>query len=276
MSELRGRPVILAFYPADWSPVCGDQMALYNEVLPEFAAPAQTCSASRSTAPGVTRRSRETRNLHFPLLSDFEPKGAVARAYGAYRDEDGRRERALFVIDGDGHHPLELRLARSASIPAPTAFSGARSAGEQGARLDAQAAAARQRGRSRAGSSEARRHARRVRRLRVPVLRRGVSRSSSGCRKQLGKRLRFVFRNFPLAEAHPHAENAAEAAEAAAARADSGRCTTLFENQHALEDADLVGTRARSAWTRPGSSRSWLERPPTRVRRDFTAACAAA
>jgi peroxiredoxin len=102
LSDLRGQAVILAFYPADWSPVCGDQMALYNAVLPEFhAAGAQLLGIS---VDGVWCHAAfaADRKLHFPLLADFEPKGAVARAYGAYRDEDGFCERALFVIDAEG------------------------------------------------------------------------------------------------------------------------------------------------------------------------------
>ena len=102
LRELRGQPVILAFYPADWSPVCGDQMALYNEVLPEF----QTHNAQiiGLSVDGVWCHSAfaKSRNLHFPLAADFEPKGEVARAYGAYRDGDGIAERALFVIDKNG------------------------------------------------------------------------------------------------------------------------------------------------------------------------------
>lgn len=102
LSELRGRPVILAFYPADWSPVCGDQMALYNEILDEFAEfDAQLLGIS---VDGVWCHAAfaKQRGLRFPLLSDFEPKGAVARRYGAYRDEAGIARRALFVIDRDG------------------------------------------------------------------------------------------------------------------------------------------------------------------------------
>ena len=102
LSSLAGKPVILAFYPADWSPVCGDQMALYNEVLPEFEKyAAQLCGIS---VDGVWchRAFSEARHLRFPLLSDFEPKGGVARRYGVYRDGDGVTERALFVLDGDG------------------------------------------------------------------------------------------------------------------------------------------------------------------------------
>jgi len=102
LSELRGQPVILAFYPADWSPVCGDQMALYNEVLPEFQK--HNAQIIGLSVDGVWCHSAfaKARNLHFPLAADFEPKGDIARAYGAYRDGDGISERALFVIDKDG------------------------------------------------------------------------------------------------------------------------------------------------------------------------------
>lgn len=102
LQDLRGRPAILAFYPADWSPVCGDQMALYNEILPEFhRAGAQLVGIS---VDGVWCHAAfaEQRKLHFPLLADFEPKGAVARSFGVYRDKEGITERALFVLDADG------------------------------------------------------------------------------------------------------------------------------------------------------------------------------
>ncbi|MGO4406218.1 peroxiredoxin [Bosea sp. RAF48] len=102
LEDLRGKPVILAFYPADWSPVCGDQMALYNEILPEFhKAGAQLVGIS---VDGVWCHAAfaAERKLHFPLLADFEPKGAVARSFGVYRDKEGIAERALFVIDGAG------------------------------------------------------------------------------------------------------------------------------------------------------------------------------
>ena len=102
LSELRGRPVILAFYPADWSPVCGDQMTLYNEILGEFSRfDAALLGISVDGAWCHLAFARD-RQLHFPLLADFEPKGQVARLFGVYRHQDGTSERALFVIDGDG------------------------------------------------------------------------------------------------------------------------------------------------------------------------------
>src|SRR3569832_961090 len=89
LSALRGRPVILVFYPADWSPVCGDQLALYNEILPEFRRfDAELLAISVDSAWCHVAYAAE-RQLDFPLLADFEPKGDVARRYGVYRDEDG-------------------------------------------------------------------------------------------------------------------------------------------------------------------------------------------
>ncbi len=102
LRDFRGRPVILAFYPADWSPVCGDQMALYNEVLPEFQGYNAVLLGISVDGVWCHRAFATERKLRFPLLSDFEPKGAVARRYGVYRSRDGLTERALFVIDGAG------------------------------------------------------------------------------------------------------------------------------------------------------------------------------
>ncbi len=102
LSELRGRPVILAFYPADWSPVCGDQMALYNEILPEFQKFGAELIGVSVDGVWCHEAFAKDRRLHFPLVADFEPKGAMARRYGAYREEEGVCERALFVIDKNG------------------------------------------------------------------------------------------------------------------------------------------------------------------------------
>ncbi|HEX5829555.1 MAG TPA: redoxin domain-containing protein [Gemmatimonadaceae bacterium] len=102
LSELRGRPVILVFYPADWSPVCGDELALFNEVLPEFREHGAHLLGISVDGVWCHAAFTRARNLHFPLLADFEPKGAVSRRYGAYREQDGTSARALFVIDGDG------------------------------------------------------------------------------------------------------------------------------------------------------------------------------
>ncbi|MFZ0891730.1 MAG: redoxin domain-containing protein [Thermoplasmata archaeon] len=102
LTELRGRPVVLAFYPADWSPVCSDELALYNEILPEFEKyDAEVIGISVDGIWSHAAFARD-RKLHFPLLADFEPKGEVSRQYGAYMDHEGESARALFVVDEKG------------------------------------------------------------------------------------------------------------------------------------------------------------------------------
>ncbi|RZT42496.1 redoxin domain-containing protein [Cupriavidus agavae] len=102
LRELRGRPVVLAFYPADWSPVCGDEMSLFNAARAELEAYGAVLLGISVDSVWSHTAFAEQRHLHFPLLADFEPKGAVARAYGVYRAGDGTAERALVVIDADG------------------------------------------------------------------------------------------------------------------------------------------------------------------------------
>jgi len=103
LADFRGKPVILAFYPEDWSPVCSDQLALYQELLPEFARFDAKLIGISVDGIWCHLAFAKDRNLHFPLLSDFEPKGEVSRAYNAYRASDGTSERALFVIDANGN-----------------------------------------------------------------------------------------------------------------------------------------------------------------------------
>ena len=100
--DFRGRPLILAFYPADWSPVCGDQLALYNAVLPQFERLGAALLGVSVDGVFCHQAYARDRNLRFPLVADFEPKGRMARNYGVYRTVDGTAERALFVLDGDG------------------------------------------------------------------------------------------------------------------------------------------------------------------------------
>jgi len=103
LHNFAGRPVILVFYPADWSPVCTDQLALYNQVLPEF----QTYHNPEVLGVSVDGiwchlAFAKDRNLKFPMLSDFEPKGEVSRRYGVYQHSTGESARALFLIDEKG------------------------------------------------------------------------------------------------------------------------------------------------------------------------------
>lgn len=102
LQDFRGKKVILAFYPADWSPVCGDQMALYNETLRYFHKHHAEIIGISVDSKWCHMAFSQDRKLHFPLLADFEPKGEISRAYGAYDDKKGQSKRALFVIDEEG------------------------------------------------------------------------------------------------------------------------------------------------------------------------------
>jgi peroxiredoxin len=102
LGELRGAPVVLAFYPADWSPVCGDELSVINAALPMLREGGAQVVAVSVDNVWSHEAFASAHGLHFPLLSDFEPKGAVSRLYGAYDDSTGESRRALFVIDGAG------------------------------------------------------------------------------------------------------------------------------------------------------------------------------
>ena len=102
LRDFRGRRLVLTFYPADWSPVCTDQLAVYSELLPEFRKLGAELLGLSVDGVWCHLAFAKDRKLRFPLLSDFEPKGAVARQYGVYREQDGEAGRALFVVDAQG------------------------------------------------------------------------------------------------------------------------------------------------------------------------------
>jgi peroxiredoxin len=102
LKDFRGQPVVLAFYPADWSPVCTDQMSLYAMVMPEFKKFNAEVLGLSVDGIWCHLAFAKDRKLNFPLLSDFEPKGDISRKYGAYKANIGESARALFVIDANG------------------------------------------------------------------------------------------------------------------------------------------------------------------------------
>lgn len=102
LADFSGRPLVLLFYPADWSPVCGDQVVALNGALGEVERRGAALLGISVDSRWSHAAYAAARGLRFPLLADFEPKGAVARAYGVYRPEDGNSTRALFVVDAEG------------------------------------------------------------------------------------------------------------------------------------------------------------------------------
>jgi peroxiredoxin len=101
LADFRGRKVLLVFYPLDFSPVCTDQLSLYQEVLPQIEERGASVVGISVDSTWAHRAFREKLGITIPLLSDFEPKGAVTRSYGAFLDEVGHGNRSLVLVDED-------------------------------------------------------------------------------------------------------------------------------------------------------------------------------
>jgi protein-disulfide isomerase/peroxiredoxin len=236
-NDFRGRPLILAFYPADWSPVCSDQMALYNAVLPEFERFGAALLGISVDGAFCHQAFARDRKLRFPLLADFEPKGQMARDYGVYRETAGTAERALFVLDGGG----VVRWRYVSPINVNPGADGILRALESLPNVD--------RSPSAASGDYAKEPVRLVEfgdyecpycGKAFPIVKR--------LQQRFGDRLRFEFRNFPLSQIHPHAMHAAEAAMSVRAHAGEkafwAMHDALFTHQRdsasALDDAHLA------------------------------------
>lgn len=102
LHELRGKPVVLVFYPADWSSVCGDELSVFNAAGHLFERYGVVVLGISVDSAWSHAAYREAHKITFDLLADYNPKGAVAASYGAYDEADGYCKRALFLIDADG------------------------------------------------------------------------------------------------------------------------------------------------------------------------------
>jgi peroxiredoxin len=243
LHDFRGQPVILAFYTADWSPAGSNELTLYNEMLPAIARLKAELLGISVDGEWSHLAFAQQRQLRFPLLSDFEPKGAVARAYGVYRAHEGTSAHALFVIDAEG-------IIRWSHVYPASVYTG----------IEGMLAALEQlQGVPQPEGAE-------MPRLAMPVSERDhiqgpataevtlVEYGDYECpycaeaypvvkeiQRQMGPRLRFVYRHFPQPHIHPHARHAAEAAEAAAAQDKFWEMHgVLFEHQAMLDDEHLV------------------------------------
>jgi len=102
LADLRGQTTVLVFYPGDFSPVCTDQLNVYQEVLGDLASSGAKLYGVSVDSAYSHKVFQERIGVEIPLLADFHPKGEVARAYGAYMEERGHNGRALVMIDADG------------------------------------------------------------------------------------------------------------------------------------------------------------------------------
>ena len=117
LSDLRGSRVVLVFYPLDFSPVCTDQLGAYQDRLPELEAGGVRIYGISVDSAYCHRAFREHLGVEIPLLADFNPKGAVARAYDVYSDEHGVAARALVMIGPDGRVEWTHRSPSPLEVP---------------------------------------------------------------------------------------------------------------------------------------------------------------
>jgi len=119
LADFKGRKVLLVFYPLDFSPVCSDQLSIYHEVKPELAEKGVEIIGISVDSPWAHKAFQEKLGIDTTLLADFEPKGAVAKAYGSYLDGLGFANRTLVLVDEDGN------VAWAYESPSPGEFPGA-------------------------------------------------------------------------------------------------------------------------------------------------------
>lgn len=119
LADYKGRKVLLVFYPMDFSPVCSDQLSIYQEVKPELSEKGVELVGISVDHPYAHKAFQEKIGVDTTLLADFEPKGEVAKAYGSYIDGAGIANRTLVLVDEDG------KVAWTYESPSPGEFPGA-------------------------------------------------------------------------------------------------------------------------------------------------------
>jgi peroxiredoxin (alkyl hydroperoxide reductase subunit C) len=130
LSSFAGAPLVIVFYPADFTPVCAGEIGLFNELVPEFQRLGARVVGVSVDSIWTHVAFAEELHVQIPLLADFHPKGAVARRYNVYRAEEGFSERALFVVDGDGFifwshvSPIELNPGAAGVLDALERLTG--------------------------------------------------------------------------------------------------------------------------------------------------------
>ncbi len=117
LSDFAGRKLVLAFYPLDFSPVCTDQLSLYQEVLGELDERGASLVGVSIDSFFCHAAFAEHLNLTMPLLADFHPKGEMSSAYGAYREDRGSTNRSLVLVGEDGVVRWSYASPSSAEIP---------------------------------------------------------------------------------------------------------------------------------------------------------------
>jgi peroxiredoxin len=117
LADLGGQINVLVFYPLDFSPVCTDQLNVYQEVLGDIEAKGAKLYGVSVDSAFSHKAFQEHLGISIPLLSDFHPKGEVSKKYGVYIDERGHNQRALVMIGSDGTVVWSHRSPTPLEIP---------------------------------------------------------------------------------------------------------------------------------------------------------------
>lgn len=242
LSNYRGKNVVLAFYPADWSSVCTSQLALYQAMIDEIRSYDAEVLAISVDNRWSHKAWAKHQQITFPLLSDFWPHGKIAQRYGVLRERDGITDRAVFVIDKEGvirtswvgEHPgiapgLDIVFNALKDVQGETVTSGD---SEQYTALTAEDWSL--------GPEDAPLTLLEYADFECPYCRRAHD-VITDLRAELGDQLRVVYRHFPL-PSHPHSLIASEAAEAAGAQGKFWEMhDLLYANQKQLAVEDVLG-----------------------------------
>ena len=119
LEDLRGQRSLLVFYPLDFSPVCTDQLSVYQEVLPQLAEQGVKLYGVSVDSAFAHKAFQQQLGIEIPLLADFHPKGEVSDRYGVYIPDRGHTHRALVLIDEN------LQIAWTHQSPTPLEIPGA-------------------------------------------------------------------------------------------------------------------------------------------------------
>jgi peroxiredoxin len=119
LSDFAGRRLLIAFYPLDFSPTCSNQLTLYREIAPELDEAGVTLVGISVDSAFAHKAFRDKLGIRTTLLADFEPKGAVASAYGAYIEGAGHSNRSLVLINGEGVVEWSYVTDTPIDIPSP-------------------------------------------------------------------------------------------------------------------------------------------------------------
>lgn len=236
LRDLRGRHVVLAFYPGDWTPVCSGQIPAYSDIADDLAELNAVIFGVSVDSVASHKAWAHDRNLRIPLLADFEPKGAVSKLLGVYNEEHGTTERALIVIDKDGI----VAWSYVSGYQQDPGASGILRVLEQ---LEFGTSSIRPKQLSIVQGLEHHLGDGPITLVEYVDLECPDCKAAESWVQQLRAEIpmRYILRHFPIRSSHPHSYMAAEAAEAAGAQGKFWEMVAkLFENQKKLQYHDIM------------------------------------